>query len=204
MTKAPYWMDESRYARAGEFYVDMPAVTGIAHRCGPSVCRTGPSCCSQYEVRIEEGDVPALLGILPRAARYAPALQTPEGLAGVVDDVEGGVVPAGTGADDLCVLAYTSPEGDVLCSVHTAALEMGLEPYGAKPSCCALWPLTVTVAEPHVISVQEDAFAFPCNTRRTGPGLDDGLADALEAMFGPEVCEVVAARAQDREWKLPE
>ena len=73
-----------------------------------------------------------------------------------------------------------------MCSLHSAALELGLPPAQVKPRACALWPLALVKGDPPLLTVQEGVLDFPCNRARSesSGGLDPGVAEIVEAVFG--------------------
>lgn len=184
----------SRLADIGGYRVDLGALASIAHRCDPLLCRrTGRSgrtgsCCAEYDVWVGSVEVKRAHGVMERAANYAPHLRGaavfiplgPDAYA--IEHAPGG----------LCAFAYRGPRGQHLCSLHTAALEAGLAPQSVKPDCCFVWPLSVASSLPPVVSVQEDALNFPCNSQREPDGrLDEGIARIVEGAFGAAFFEML-------------
>jgi hypothetical protein len=70
--------------------------------------------------------------------------------------------------------------------LHTAALDADLDPALVKPLACRLWPLALSEDPIPVLSVQEEAYSFACNHRRSGKGLHVGVRALLAAAFGAE------------------
>ncbi len=170
--------------------VDVSALASLTYACRPGRC-AGASCCARYEVCVATEELGRLVGLLPAAARYAVALRGPDGLDNPFEPLGGGLWAIDTDEDGLCVLAYRDRSGATRCSLHSAALEAGLDPLAHKPLSCALWPVAVSEDDPPVLTVADDATELPCcRPRRSLPTrLDEGLAGNLLVQFGRGVVE---------------
>ncbi|HPK03792.1 MAG TPA: hypothetical protein PLS90_15195, partial [Candidatus Sumerlaeota bacterium] len=136
--------------------------------------------------RALRAELERITGMMPHACRYAPHLRRGGRLANPFDDDGPRNWLLETDEDGRCLFAYTNADGETRCSIHSAALDLGLEPYHVKPRACALWPLALSEDRPPVLSIQNDCFDFPCNTRRRGRArtLDPGIAELIERNFG--------------------
>ena len=175
--------------------VDFDALFSIRHGCRPELCGAEGSCCARYEICVEPEEVERVVGFMPGAARYAPGLLSGGRYMNVFDETEDGLVALDRDEDGLCVFAYRSPAGPVLCALHTSALELGIPAHNAKPRCCVLWPLALGDGKVPLLSVDEDAFAFPCNTLDPSPGrpLDPAIGLIVRDLFGPAFLEKLLA-----------
>jgi hypothetical protein len=180
--------------------VELDAVAELSHACDPGVCAGHRSCCAEYEVRVTREEVSRIAGLMPGASRYARQLEVDGELDNVFDGLEHGICALETDEEGVCCFAYKGSGGAFLCSLHSAAIDLGLDPYEAKPEACTLWPLALVETAPPVLSVQPDAYRFPCNHRRDGAvrALDPGVRRIVEVLFGAEF----AGRLQEavREW----
>jgi hypothetical protein len=179
--------------------VDVPALAALRHRCDPALCRDSGSCCACHDLWIGDEEAERIRALRPEAARYAAHLKAAAtenaGLKRLGPDWHTIV----RRQDGLCSLAYRTEDGRVLCSLHSAAVRKGADPFRAKPECCVLWPLSLTTSNPPVLSVQEGAFEFPCNHRREPDGaLHDGVANIIRVLFGREFYAALAAVATDQ------
>jgi len=176
----------TRYGDITGYRVDLEALATIAHRCEPVLCRRSGSCCAQYDIWIGRAEMERMVGLMPQAAHFAPHLRGSDGeLKNVFRELGPDAYALEEGGDGLCVFAYRGPMRECLCSLHSAALEAGLAPQAVKPNCCFTWPLAISGERPPVISVQVDAFDFPCNRHREPDGgLDEGIAEIIEGAFG--------------------
>lgn len=209
-------MPETRPARDREdlaevqgLLVDLPALTALSHRCDPALCAAGPSCCTEYDVWLRSEEAEAIVGILPAAARFRPDLILGDGPANPFEELGPETFALDEDDDGQCALAYRDARGHRLCAVHSAALALGVDVRTVKPQTCRLWPLTLTGAAPAVVSVQDDAFEFPCNAHRdpAQDGLDEGVQGILREVFGNAFAEAVLAavrRAAVASSRLPE
>ena len=173
--------------------VDVDALRALAHLCDPMTCRHVKCCCKSYEILVDRSEERTVVGMMKEAARYTPTLVEDGEFADPIEDVFGDACLA-THEDGTCVFAFHTSEGAVRCSLHAAAIDLGLPPAEVKPKACTLWPLFLDESPPPLLTVQEDALAFPCNTvRRGGDGgagpivqLHLGVREIIEAVFGGE------------------
>lgn len=162
--------------------VDVDALGGIAYECDPALCRDTQKCCASYDVCLDEDELPMILGGMHLAMGRAPHL---EDKPAPFEHVMGRLYALDTDEDGLCTFAWRNGNGHVLCALHSAALERGLDLHAVKPRCCLMWPLAMTDSEPHYLSVDPGAFEFPCCTRREPDGaLHESIRRHVEFMFG--------------------
>jgi hypothetical protein len=178
----------------GNVRVDLRRLRQLAHACDPMTCRFTKCCCRSYEVMVDRHEISRVAGCVQDASRYAPGLTEHGGLIDPIDTTEGGHC-LNTDEQGECVFAYRTKQGAIRCSIHTLALEWGKSPARIKPKACTLWPLAIHGDDPMLLSVQEDAFAFPCNTRRrpTAKSLHPGVAEIVTALFGRQFLREVEA-----------
>ena len=168
-------------SRVGPLRVDLRALLSLRHRFDPDACKARGCCCASYEITLRRHEMERVAGYLPLAVRHQHAL------AGTnpFDPSGDGEWALDTDEDGRCVFAFVDGDGHTWCSIHRAAMELGLNPYRAKPRSCALWPLALSEDSPPLLTVMEDAWDFPCNSRRAAATeLDPGVADTLEQVFG--------------------
>ncbi len=189
---------EREYPMVQGIRVDIQALRALGHRCAPETCQWSNSCCRTYEVLVEKKEMAPIVGSLEAAAKYAPHLREDDSFIDPFDETEGGNCLA-TDEEGGCVFAYQKPGGGVWCSLHSAAEDMGVAHNAVKPMPCVLWPLFLHEVEPPLLTVQNEATQFPCNSLRTTAKapLDEGVAGLIEAVFGREfldgVIELIAA-----------
>ena len=177
---------QEQYVQVRNVRVDVDALRALAHRCDPMKCiGRERGCCATYEVYVDRGEIGTIVGTLPETARHAKGLRQGGEFIDPFEETEGGSCLA-THEDGLCVFAYKDRRGATLCSLHTAALEMGLPPAQVKPKACALWPLYLVEGDEPLLTVQPDALDFPCNRRRRKGvnGLHGGVQEIIAAVFG--------------------
>lgn len=191
------------WVRIGDVDVDVPALRRLAHTCDPMRCRHTKNCCRHYEVTVEPGEIARIAGCTPDAARLAPALRANGEIEDPIDETDGGFC-LNTDERGQCVFAYTTGRGAVLCSLHTLALEWDLPPAQVKPKACALWPLAIHGDDPVQLSVQDDAYEFPCNSRRNANvrALHPGVAETIEAVFGKKFLDELTEAIKSSSYRL--
>lgn len=155
----------SKPVRVGEMLVDLEAILRLKHHCDPKLCKDTISCCRCYEVCVTRKEMSRVVGLMPAARGYARRLKKP-GFENPFDKVEPGLWAIDTHEDESCVFAYRKRTRETYCALHSAALDLGLDPYAMKPSPCTLWPLALSEDKPPLLSVQSDIARFPCIRRR--------------------------------------
>lgn len=189
-------------------FVDIPALLAISYKCDPTLCRGGKGCCSYYEISLPESELSRVIGYLPGASCYAPGLKSANPAESdcydnLFDEAEGDELIIDTDENDLCRLAYSGAEGETFCSLHTAALKMGVSYFDAKPRCCVLWPLAIADERPLRITVQPDAYEFPCCSRSETGELSAGIAEILAGVFGDAfLSRALALIDQRKAWSV--
>lgn len=182
--------------------IDVSSIRALAHRCEPENCAHRQSCCATYEVAVGSEEMGTIVGVLPDAAQFQPALLEEGAPLDPFDETEGGAC-LNTDEHGRCVFAFSGESGAPLCSLHAAALELGLPPMQTKPRACALWPLALTEDAKPTLSVQPGAYDFACNrpredAERDADTLDPGVAalirDALGAAGLQQVLDAIAER----------
>jgi hypothetical protein len=169
--------------------VDLDALARLRHACDPLLCRHTRCCCKSYEVVVDPSEIRTIVGVVPQAARYARRLKDGRDYDDPFEQSDGTACIAAA-EDGRCVFAFNTKSG-LRCALHAAALDLELSPMAVKPKACALWPLFFDECDPPLLTVQNDALLFPCNTPRRSAGLHKGVAAILDAVFGAEFrCEV--------------
>ncbi|MDX9753901.1 MAG: hypothetical protein RBU29_08070 [bacterium] len=187
----------------GGFDVDLQALFGIAHECRPIVCKQD-CCCGCYEICADKNEVRQIVSLLPIASHFAPHLRDGDEWVDLFDPVEQGLCALETDDEGLCQLAYRSGEA-MYCSLHSAALHLGLSPFTVKPKVCSLWPVAWVEGERPLLTIQDDAFDFPCNRPqdpRIAP-LSPAIAETLQWAFGAEFYATLCQQARER-WSRPD
>jgi len=190
----------------GKMAVDVKSVCSISHNCQPELCKDLKCCCSCYEVRIDKKELSRIVGCMPAAAKYAKNLISDDGFLNVFEDIDdstfaiernsenldiflyfnGSSKRTGKGKKGFCVFSYFNESGLPLCSLHSAALELGLPVTKIKPKSCLLWPLAISDIKQLTLTVQSDAFVFPCNRKRKVKDftLDEGIESIISSVLG--------------------
>ncbi|MEQ8764376.1 MAG: hypothetical protein RL885_10645 [Planctomycetota bacterium] len=188
--------------KVGRYRLHVESLVALRHRHDPERCAEVDCCCSTYEVVVGSKEVERIVGYLPLAAKHQPELIEDDELINPFDQVERSLWAIDTDEGGRCRFAYKTRKGETFCSIHSAALEIGVDPFQAKPRSCALWPLAISEGRNPVLSVVDDAYRFPCNKRRRTrrPALDDTVVELATTVFGErfarqlfEACEAYLA-----------
>jgi hypothetical protein len=165
--------------------IDVDALLSLNHACDPGKCRYSGSCCRVYEICTTRKEMSRAIGMMPDAARYATHLDEDGELANPFEPTGDGLYAIEAQEDGACTFAFRKGN-KLLCSIHAAALDLGLNPYRTKPSSCTLWPLALSEGTRPVLSVQEDVLRFPCNSapRSSNRSLDQGVREIVQQVFG--------------------
>lgn len=176
--------------------VDMRALMAIEHRCLPELCRGAPNCCSRYQIHIREEELEKIVGFLPLVEKYTASIGNEREYENVFEEVEDGGFIIDADENEQCVFAYITAAKEILCSLHSAAIDFGLPPFDVKPKCCSIWPLTLTEDPEPVLSVDAGFASFPCNRKKTMPeGIDSGIKDTIRIYFGESFLSALLAKA---------
>lgn len=173
--------------------VDLEALASIDYECRPELCRNVKSCCARYEVCLGAREIARITGMMPHVVNYAPHLQDGEDYDNPFEQVERNLFAIDEDEDECCTFAYKNTEGCTLCSIHSAALDIGVDWEKVKPKACVLWPLSLSEDRPPILYVQENAFDFPCNKKRSkaAKNLAPHIVHTVRALFGAKFLDQV-------------
>jgi len=150
--------------------VDIESICAIRHECIPGSCRDEDFCCSRYEIRIGSQELQTIIDYLPLAAEYVPYLRPDLVSENLFVDIGNNLFAIGKNEAGYCSFAYNK-DNKIICSLHSIALKLDIPVISIKPRCCILWPLYITKDNPPHLTVDKEAFTFPCNTQRNGANL---------------------------------
>ncbi len=131
-----------------------------------------------------------IIGVLPDAAKYRRDLVSGDGYDNVFEKLGSNQYCLDTDEDGLCVFAYVK-DNKILCSLHSAALDLGIPVEQVKPAPCLLWPLALSEGKQKVLSVHDDVYEFACNSRKKtrSKRLRPPIAQIVESVFGVDFRE---------------
>jgi hypothetical protein len=166
--------------------IDVAGICSVKHNCTGCSSET-PCCCSSYEVTINSQELRNISGCLPLAARFCPHLKSNHSYENVFEEISRGLYCLDTKENGACVFAYLKGN-KLVCSLHTVAEQTGILFRNAKPESCLLWPLAIYEGEKRILSIDDDAFEFSCNTRNAKGkfSLCSSIAENIERVFGVE------------------
>lgn len=178
---------------------DVAALAALCHVCDGCRGRVlAHSCCARFDVWVTRAEMRRITGLLPAVAKVCTHLRDNGELDNVFEEEGGDAYSIDKRDDGLCAFAFRSG-GMIRCGVHAAAEAQGLDGNAVKPLECALWPLTLSDTEPWVLSVDEDAAAFHCNTpaANTATGLAPSVVAHLRALLGDAATQEIQRAAAD-------
>ncbi len=149
--------------RGQPLLVEWDKIRRLEFACRPrKFCTPTTSCCANYEVVVSRRERRIIDGMLPFVSAYLPHIRVRGGFANLFDQIEPGLYAIEQDDQDTCRFAYRAG-GTLLCSLHRAALDLGIDPARVKPRACALWPLSLLHRSGKlVLSVDSSAKSFTC------------------------------------------
>ncbi len=183
---------DQKYVEVQGYSVDVNAVTGLKYRCDPKSCRNRLCCCGVYDVWINAKEKEKISRCLPAASNYP--------VEGRGNDVSDFLRWIGAGyilrkdKEQFCSLSYRTGDGQVRCSLHSIALDQNISPVEIKPRNCVLWPLSLSGKGEKTLSVQDDAYNFPCcRTAHTANCslIERGTACLIKENFGERFLSIL-------------
>lgn len=176
--------------------VDIASISRIQFGCVGCTSCLG-CCCASFEVCATEVEVARIVGMMPHVNRVLEAHGCEPLDGNVFEETDGKLLALDTDEDGLCVFAY-SADGFIRCSLHSAALELGLPPEEVKPLVCTLWPLAIAGGRKKVLTADAEAPGFHCVELHLGrkSELCDAALETLEQVLGAEAVKAVAEAAE--------
>lgn len=166
-------------------HINVPALMSIRHSCQPAVCKGKPTCCSRFQIHVDEKELETIVGFLPLVEKYTSSIGGAQGYDNIFEEAEDGCFIIDVDENERCVFAYTTAKEEILCSLHSAAIDLGLPPVDVKPKCCSLWPLALNRGPDPVLSINALYASFPCNQKKAVPeGIDHGIQETIRIYFG--------------------
>ena len=104
--------------------IDVPALMSIRHGCQPAVCKGKPNCCSCFQIHVDEKEIETIVGVLPLAEKYTDSIGGEKGYDNVFEEDEDGLFLVDADEDEQCVFAYMNGREEILCSLHSAAIDL--------------------------------------------------------------------------------
>jgi len=163
------------------------------HKCDGCAKRAAvASCCSGLEVCVSKSEIVKIIGIIPYIVKYCHHLLVEDKLDNVFNKSEDGLYTIDTHINGLCVFAYRK-NSTILCGIHSVADFLGLNWYDLKPLPCILWPLAISDDLSPVISLDDSAGSFHCNTgvKSNSLYLDSSVVQILKNVFDNESADCI-------------
>jgi hypothetical protein len=147
---------------------------------------------------VDEKELENIVGFLPLVEKYTGSIRGDTGYDNVFEEAEDGCYLIDADENEQCVFAYTNKAQEILCSLHSAAIELDLPPADVKPRCCSLWPLALTGGHHPVLSINRRFAAFPCNQKKAvSTGIDLGIQETIRTYFGTSFLSELLSKTGD-------
>jgi len=176
------------FRRSRHALIDLDSLKKFNHKCDGCAKRSAvASCCSGLEVCVSKSEMIKIVGIIPYIVKYCHHLLVEDKLDNVFNKAEDGLYSIDTHINGLCVFAYRK-NSRILCGIHSAADVLRLNWYDLKPIPCILWPLAISDDLSPVISLDDSAASFHCNTGVSSRSsyLDSSVVQILTNVFDNE------------------
>jgi len=176
--------------RGREILVHWDRIRRLDFACLPrKLCTPLSSCCATYEVTVSPQERRIIDGLLPLVAKYLPDLRVRGGFENLFEPAGAGLYAIEQDERGTCRFAYRR-RGTLLCSIHLAAIDLGVHPARVKPRACTLWPLWLIPRDGHlVLTLDPSSESFACVRLRSRPRQEPcpAVADIIRGVLGDRV-----------------
>lgn len=183
---------EKKYLKVEDYNVDIRAVTDLKYQCDPKLCRNQRCCCGVYDVWINAEEKKKISNCLPAVSNY-PIENRGKRVSGFLRWIGAGYILR-KNKEKVCSLSYRTKDGQTLCSLHSIALDQNIPPIETKPRSCVLWPLSLSGQGDKTLSVQDDAYDFPCcrtDQSTNFLGVESGTASLIKENLGERFLSIL-------------
>lgn len=153
--------------------------------CDSKICiKRDKCCCKLYDVELSLKEMHRIINLFPAISKFCRTLRTGRVCKNVFEEEDRRFI-IDKKADGYCVFAFFDDFNNLKCGVHSAAVEMKLDPYNYKPLVCSIWPLSIYQENPNNLYITLDTSA-PClmKTGRKQKGVDAKFMAALRVLLG--------------------
>lgn len=187
-------MANAKICKINGIEVDLDAICSLSHECRSEMCRIDDCCCSKYDIIVDDCEIQRIVDWIPPAAKYAAGLTVGGEPVNIFSEFDSRSCLIDTTEEEICIFAWEEPaSGAVFCSLHSAAAELGVEPYTIKPADCVRWPLALESNK--LLTIVYDALDFPCNEEKDPA--DRTICPSLEKiivnLYGPKFLQKLHA-----------
>jgi hypothetical protein len=180
-------------------HVNIDAICSIKHECVPGSCDVDKCCCSRYEVRVTPHEMEKVIDYMPMAAEFVPYLRPDLLTDNLFIHHKDDIFAIGRDERGFCSFSYDS-NGEIFCALHSVALKLNRPVNQVKPKSCILWPLSIPTVDPWYLTIDAQAFTFPCNTKRkennTYPY--ETIIDIIRELFGDTFLDILETHCLKR------
>lgn len=182
-------------------YIDVAGICSVIHNCtgcrGESKC-----CCSSFEVTITGRELFNIIGYFPFAVQFCPHLEKHHSYENIFEQIGSDLYCIDITENGLCVFAYFE-NNMICCSLHAVSSKLEIPVREAKPLSCLLWPLAIFEGEQRILSIDDYALEFNCNTKNKKGVLSlcPSIAENIKMAFGKEFsCDLQNAANKGLQW----
>jgi len=133
----------NEYSKRGKYWVNCGTLSKYTFSCDSKKCvQKGDCCCSIYEVDVSSAEMSRIVGLIEPILKYCPDLYSEGELQNIFSE-ESGRYAIDKNENGFCAFSYKNKQGELRCSIQSAAENIGLDPFHYKPKCCSNWPLSI-------------------------------------------------------------
>lgn len=155
--------NKSGYTRVGDHFVASDHLSNYEFSCEPAKCvKKDKCCCKFFDIDITHREMQKIVGIYDTVSQFCEGLEK-DGVYQNVFEKDGSRYLLDKQENGYCVFIYFDDENNPRCSIHSAALQLNLNPSDCKPLVCTLWPYHIDKKEKGTLylSLETDE-KFPC------------------------------------------
>ena len=184
----------------GRYKINAAQLLDYDFNCEPKKCQEKDAyCCARFEVDLTGVEAARVAGLMPTAAGYCDGLTDEDGVLINPFDEEQGEISLDKNDDGDCVFTFVDEsKGEKFCALHTACLDLGLNPSLEKPLPCSIWPLFVGDGDEDengkkLIGLDLDSDPVCLTKKKLGDKkISDGVKELLIGIFKENVEAVIA------------
>lgn len=155
-------MSRREHIKFGNFFVDIKELSLYTFRCDSFECIKKNTCCCQiYDVDISKHEMDQIICYFDVISSYCQNLKTDDYYKNVFER-DGNRFMIDHNSKGYCVFSYFDEKRHLRCSIHSAALKVGINPRLLKPLNCTIWPLSVRKEKSYKVIELSSNKKWPC------------------------------------------
>jgi hypothetical protein len=150
------------HIKIGNYFADIKELSLYSFRCNSLECVKKKACCCQiYDVDISRHEMDQIICYFDVISSYCHDLKTDNYYKNVFEKY-GDRFMIDHNSKGYCVFSYFDKEGYLRCGIHSAALEVGINPKFLKPLNCIIWPLSIKEERSYKVIELASSDEWPC------------------------------------------